>query len=277
MPWTTGSVGTAGRLPGAIEAQVDPAWQPWLDLLDVALEEASGGAWESAMTPADERPSGAPILHGAAVRIDGQRARRLLRRLGDVSGGCAGEDVDPSAFIRAAITRDDRTLEEMAGRSDSSIDAFAAVAQVAAMPLLMASALMLESHAASVWQRGYCPVCGSWPSLTELRGIERERRLRCGCCSADWPLPLLHCAFCGELDHEKLGVLQPEGEEQLRRVETCESCRGYLKSAATYGALPIRTLVLLDLTTIPLDLVAQERGYARAARPGWAPTIEVVS
>jgi hypothetical protein len=35
-------------------------------------------------------------------------------------------------------------------------------------------------------------------------------------------------------------------------------------------------LVLLDLTTIPLDLVAQERGYARPARPGWATT-EAVS
>jgi FdhE protein len=276
MPWTTGTVGTAAGLPGAIEAQVDPEWQPWLDLLDVALEEASGRAWESAVMPASERPDGAPILHGAVVRIDSQRAKRLLRRLGDVSGVRAGAGVDPSAIIRASIARDDRALEEMAARSDASLDAFAAVAQVAAMPLLMGAALALESRDASVWQRGYCPVCGSWPSFAELRGIERERRLRCGCCGADWPLQPLRCAFCGELDHEKLGALQPEGEEQLRRVETCESCRGYLKSAATYGALAIRTLVLLDLTTIPLDLVAQERGYARPARPGWATT-EAVS
>jgi FdhE protein len=277
MPWTAGSVGTSAGLPGAIEAQVDPAWQPWLDLLDVALEEASGRAWDSAVKPRDARPDGAPILHEAVVRIDRQRAKRLLRRLGDVSGVRAGADVDPAAAIRAAISRDDRALEEMAGRSDASIDAFAAVAQVAAMPLLMAAALTFETHAAGAWQRGYCPVCGSWPSLAELRGIERERRLRCGCCGGDWPLPLLQCAFCRELDHEKLGALQPEGEEQLRRVETCESCRGYLKSAATYGALPIRTLVLLDLTTVPLDLVAQERGYARPARPGWAPTLESVA
>jgi FdhE protein len=277
MPWTTGTVGIAAGLPGAIEAPVDPAWQPWLDLLDIALEEASGRAWESTVVPGDERPDGAPILHGAALRIDTHRAKRLLRRLGDVSGVRAGDEVDPSAAIRAAISRDSRALEEMAGRSDASIDAFAAVAQVAAMPLLMAVALTLEPRAAQAWQQGYCPVCGSWPSLTELRGIERERRLRCGCCGADWPLPLLHCAFCGELDHEKLGALQPEGEEQLRRVETCETCRGYLKSIATYGALPIRSLVLLDLTTIPLDLVAQERGYARPARPGWAPAIGAAS
>ncbi len=276
MPWTTGTVGTAAGLPGAIEAQIDPAWQPWLDLLDVALEEA-GDAWDSVVTLRDERPDGAPMLHGAYARIDTSRARRLMRRLGDVSGVRAGGVVDPSAVIRAAISRDDRALEEMAERSDASIDAFAAVAQVAAMPLLMAAALTLDSRAASVWQRGYCPVCGAWPSLAELRGIERERRLRCGCCGADWPLPLLHCAFCDELDHGKLGALQPEGEEQLHRIETCETCHGYLKSATTFGALSIRTLVLLDLTTIPLDLVAQDRGYARPARPGWAPAIETPS
>jgi FdhE protein len=277
MPWTTGTVGTAAGLPGAIEAQVDPAWQPWLDLLDVALEESNGHAWDSIVTARDERPDGAPMMHGAVVRIDTQRAKRLLRRLGAVAGVRARDEVDPRAAIRAAIARDDRALAEMAGRCDAPVDAFAVVAQVAAMPLLMGAALALESRAASAWQRGYCPVCGAWPSLTELRGIERERRLRCGCCGADWPLPLLHCAFCDELDHGKLGALQPEGEEQLRRIETCETCHGYLKSATTYGALSIRTLVLLDLTTIPLDLVAQDRGYARPARPGWAPEIEVVS
>jgi FdhE protein len=277
MPWTTGTVGTAAGLPGAIEAQVDPAWQPWLDLLDVALEESNGHAWDSLVTVRDGRPDGAPMMHGAVVRIDAQRARRLVRRLGDVAGVRARDEVDPCAAIRAAISREDRTLAEMAERCDAAVDAFAVVAQVAAMPLLMSAARALEPGAANAWQRGYCPVCGAWPSLTELRGIERERRLRCGCCGADWPLPLLHCAFCDELDHGKLGALQPEGEEQLRRIETCETCHGYLKSATTYGALSIRTLVLLDLTTIPLDLVAQDRGYARPARPGWAPAIEVIA
>jgi FdhE protein len=217
------------------------------------------------------------MLHGAVLRIDGQRAKRLVRRLSEVAGVRGSNDVDPSAAIRAAISRDDHALAEMAERCDASIDAFAIVAQVAAMPLLMGAALTLEPPAAGAWQRGYCPVCGAWPSLAEVRGIERERRLRCGCCSADWPLPLLHCAFCDELDHGKLGSLQPEGDEQLRRVETCETCHGYLKAMTTYTALSIRTLVLLDLTTIPLDLVAQDRGYARPARPGWAPAIEVAS
>ena len=277
MPWSTGTVGTSAGLPGGIEAQVDPAWQPWLDLLDVALEESAGHAWDSVVVLRGERPDGAPVIHGGVLRIDGSRARRLVRRLSEVAGVRASSDADPAAIIRAALARDDQALAEMAERCDASTGAFAVMAQVAAMPLLMAVAPALDARASSAWQRGYCPVCGAWPSLTEMRGIERERRLRCGCCSADWHLPLLHCAFCDELDHGKLGLLQPEGEEQLRRVETCETCHGYLKSVTTYAALSIRTLVLLDCTTIPLDLVAQDRGYARPARPGWAPALELAS
>jgi len=277
MPWSTGAVRNAARLPGGFEAQVDPAWQPWIDLLDVALEEASGHAWRSAVSIRTEHRDGTPVMHGAILRIDAQRAKRLLRRLAELAGVRASGEIDARAAIRAAVSRDERALAELAERCDASIDAMAVVAQVAAMPLLMSVASTLEPRAAAVWQRGYCPVCGAWPALAEIRGIERERRLRCGCCSADWPLPLLHCAFCDELDHGKLGALQPEGEEQLRRAETCETCHGYLKAVMTYGALSVRALVLLDLTTIPLDLVAQQRGYARPARPGWAPAIEVAS
>jgi hypothetical protein len=42
----------------------------------------------------------------------------------------------------------------------------------------------------------------------------------------------------------------------------------------TFAALAARALMLADITTIPLDLVAQDRGYARPARPGWAPVLE---
>jgi FdhE protein len=275
MPWSTGAIRTAAGLPGAIEAQVEPAWQPWIDLLDVALEEANGHAWKSTTSVRAERENGAPALHGAVLHIDALRAKRLLRRLAELAGVRASGEMDARAAIRAAISRDERALAELAERCDASIDAFAVVAQVAAMPLLMEVESTLEPHAASTWQRGYCPVCGAWPSLAEIRGIERERRLRCGCCSADWPLPLLHCPFCEELDHGRLGTLQPEGEEQLWRAERCETCHGYLKAVMTYGALSVRALVLLDLTTIPLDLVAQQRGYARPARPGWAPRVEI--
>ena len=112
------------------------------------------------------------MMHGAAMRVDASRARRLVRRLADIAGIRAAGEINATAAIRAAIARDERALEEMAERCDASLNAFATVAQVASMPLLTAVAQTLESRDANAWQRGYCPVCGAWPSLAELRHRE---------------------------------------------------------------------------------------------------------
>jgi FdhE protein len=100
--------------------------------------------------------------------------------------------------------------------------------------------------------------------------------MRCGCCGSDWLLPVLRCAFCDEIDHHKLGSLLSEGDEQHVRVETCATCRGYLKSVTTLGALPFSALAMKDMSTITFDLAARDRGYARPAKPGWQLRVEVV-
>ena len=119
------------------------------------------------------------------------------------------------------------------------------------------------------WLRGYCPLCGGWPTLVEMRGLDRSRRLRCGRCNGDWQLPVLRCPYCDELRHHQLHALAPEGDEQTRRVDVCESCKGYIKTFTTLQAQPLRSLALLDLATLELDVMAQDRGYTRPSRPGY--------
>ena len=270
MPRTVTQLGTARRFPGsAHEPSIDPAWQPWLDMLGMALDEASDPSWAAIEPAAGEREAGAPLLHGATARLDARRARDLVRALAERAGILAVNDVDPVRLIRAAIERDDSVIARAAEHAGASHDSLTVIAQLSAMPLLHAAVPRLDAGARAVWQRGYCPVCGAWPTLVEMRGIERERRLRCGCCAADWRLPVLRCAYCGELDHHLLGSLISEGEAQQRRIETCESCHGYLKVVMTLGALPPRSLALQDLATVPLDFVAQGRGYERPSRGAW--------
>ena len=109
-----------------------------------------------------------------------------------------------------------------------------------------------------------------------MRGIQRERHMRCGCCNGDWVLPVLRCAFCGEIEHKKLGFLLPEEGVHQVRVETCSTCLGYLKTLSTLSALPAPTLALDDLETVAFDIVARDRGYARPAVPGWQVQVEIV-
>jgi FdhE protein len=69
--------------------------------------------------------------------------------------------------------------------------------------------------------------------------------------------------YCGEREHQQLGFLVPEEGGETLKVETCASCRGYLKSIATLQGIPPFELLLRDLETVELDLVAVERGYGR--------------
>jgi FdhE protein len=75
--------------------------------------------------------------------------------------------------------------------------------------------------------------------------------------------------YCHEREHERLGSLVPQDTGETLKVETCASCRGYLKSLATLQAIPPFELLLRDLETIELDLVAVERGYGRPAESGF--------
>jgi FdhE protein len=61
----------------------------------------------------------------------------------------------------------------------------------------------------------------------------------------------------------------PDEQGERLNVETCSSCRGYLKSVATLQRIPPFELLLQDLETVELDLVALDRGYGRPEESGF--------
>ena len=271
MPRTTAGIRTDDRLS---TAALDPAWRKWIDLVELAVEESRQPAWSACVRLHEKRPPEAPLLHGATIRLPA-RAGEYVVRLAERLGIVALEAIDPVAVIRIGLERNSG-LESAANSLAVSTDSVALLGQLGALPLLLNATQKVSPEASRSWQRGYCLVCGAWPSMVEMRGIQRERRMRCGCCGSDWLLPVLHCAFCDEIDHKKLGLLLSEGDEQQVRVETCSTCRGYLKTLFTLTTLPFTTLALKDLSTVTFDLAAQERGYTRPARPGWQLGVEIV-
>jgi FdhE protein len=286
MHGTTAGLGTSRALSGSeAGAQLDQAWRPWVKLLDIALTSAESGAWEGAVPPLPTRsdgglPPNVPLLHGAAAPVDGRLARRLVRELIRGVGELESEDavsftrlrgrrIDALALIQAAIVRDHATIEALAASAGVDAHAFEVIGHLAALPLLQACGQRYQEQIPAEWMRGYCPVCAAWPTLVELRGLERNRRLRCGRCASDWPLPVLQCAFCDELHHDQLGTLTPEGE-QTRRVDVCRSCKGYLKGFTTLRPMSLRMVAMTDLASVDLDLIAQEREYMRPERSAFA-------
>ena len=218
-----------------------------------------------------------PLLRGQNLRFGREDLERRFVAVCDAI--CRHED-QPDAESFGKILRDGGVLvEEMTTRVIAGdVDAVASqceslginsdlvtgVLRLALFPVMSQlshelSPLLEKQH----WIRGYCPVCGSWPLLAELRGLEQFRILRCGLCAAQWQFSRLRCPFCELSDHHQVGYFHIEGEEAKLRVATCDQCRGYVKTVSTLSALDPRAILVTDLATIHLDLAAVERRYSR--------------
>lgn len=118
--------------------------------------------------------------------------------------------------------------------------------------------LQLEGYTHS-----HCPFCGRKPGLGVLRqqGDGGRRSLVCAFCLAEWDFRRIVCPGCGEENHKNLPVYTAE-EFGYIRVECCDSCKTYIKSVdlSKHG---LAEPVVDEITSAPLDLWAQEHGYAK--------------
>ena len=268
-----------------------PEWRPWLTLLSVAHGTFGDPLWARAVpdgaTLMEQAQSGAPLLEGAVLSVDAEGADRFMRRIFGVAesnGGSAAPleaaahdpRLDSLAILEAAIRQDTRGLSRWATILSVEPAALRAVAGVAATPLLHACRCAWQDGLTQGWTRGYCPVCGAWPTLAEARGLERSRHLRCGRCGGDWRTDWRGCPFCANADHATLGSLVGDESMESRTVEACEACEGYLKAITTLKATPADALTLVDLDSVELDIAALEHGYVRPEDSGYRLRVRVV-
>src|SRR6266511_1308215 len=258
--------------------QKNPESETWLALVEAALVESRDATTWDAVVPArvDGRPPPvrAPLLHGAEVSVHRRSASRFVRHLAQLAGlDGAAHRLDAVDLLEAAIRQDDARIDALATGDPSLLRV---VAQVAAVPLLRGCARAIGSEVSSAWWEGYCPLCGAWPTLAEFRGLERKRWLRCGRCGIGWEVPMPQRPFCAETSHENLGYLAPEDGETTRKVEVCDTCKGYVKAEPTVSELPWWGVLLDDVATVALDVAALDRGYHRPERRGFDVNVKVV-
>jgi FdhE protein len=261
-----------------------PEWQTWLTLLgetERALRDPgwhaplNGREFEGVLAVTSDR---APLLHGLTLTVDAGRVEALVRRLSTKAS--PGESYRPSSvdatrLVVAALRQDLEAIGALANGAGIDRGVLTAIAHLAALPLLQSCGRSLRNRIPRAWRHGYCPICAAWPILAERRGLDQSRRLRCGRCDGEWQVQWLCCIYCGEREHEQLGSLVPEERGERLNVQTCASCHGYVKSVATLQKIPAFELLLQDLETVELDLVALDRGYGRPEEAGFPLEIQL--
>ncbi len=259
-----------------------PTLAPLANLLGDLLPDLFGTP-ETLTPPALDREhaeaklaSGIPLLRGATFELDGRRLRERWKRVcaavsryqDAVEGDRLAEAVrknrlDPAQLVRAVVAGQPEDIAAQADICGCAPDQVAAVLRLTAFPALRSLQDRLQPFVhQQAWSRGYCPICGNRPLLGEFRGLEQNRYLRCGWCAGEWHYPRLSCPFCGNRDYRALLLLNVEEEGTRFQAAACQDCRGYVKMIATLSALSPPGLLVADLASLHLDLIATNQGYS---------------
>jgi FdhE protein len=276
------------------------------------LQEALIRASLSAPRPAEAHPfplpheqvaarlrEGVPLLHDQPAYVDvhlaadvfsrlvnvlqERQAPELADRLEAIVTAATTGVIEPQRLFGEAFVQHTDHVAEIAFQSGVDPELLGTLAAQAVAPLLRAYAERLlpsiqrhddGSPETTLWQQGYCPICGGWPVLGELRGIELAQYLRCAACGCGWRSRRLFCPYCGNDDHHSLNMLAIDGEQRFR-ISVCDRCKGYLKVGNAFDPPPAELLAIDDVASLHLDVAAIERGYHRPGGSGFVIELAV--
>ena len=245
-----------------------PEWDAWLTLYGIARAAVDEPAWKDAVPAAPSGPQGGvPLINGTTFEIDAALAAPLLDALLERAGPSRGPERTMPRVFEAAIAEDGGRLGALAVEVGADVERLATAAALAVMPLLQRCREAWQDRVRAEYMDAACPICGAWATLVEARGLERQLRMRCGRCGAEWAAQVLRCAFCATIEHAKLGALVGGTSGDTRRVDTCAVCLAYMKTITTLTPCPPADVRLLDVATVELDVAALSQGYARPASP----------
>lgn len=210
-----------------------------------------------------------PLAAAAEFEIDLDAATRLLKKLFNIADESASADMKEAARMISEClgsgTLNPKDLFDLALGKDKSARIPPGVS--ADMALLFGynsirpSLRLCSEHLSALlnakepWRTGYCPICGSSPGLSMLKG-EGERYYVCSFCWHEWLTPRIYCPFCDNTDSSQLHYFFSD-EEPEYRVDGCDRCSRYIKTVDLRKTSRTVVPVVEAIATLHLDLKSQ--------------------
>jgi len=223
---------------------------------------------------------GFPILSKGDFPIDPQRATRLFRSLcriakreneklkaevGKIESALRRKKIELEICLTKAVEGDHDYLSQIA--ADVGIDqgVMNFLLHTTIKPFVEVTASHLKDKVdEDLWDKGYCPICGSQPLMGELRGEEGKRIWTCSFCGNQWRGKRVMCPFCENTDHGSLRYFYTE-KERAYRIDICDKCKRYIKTVDSRQLAEEIFLPVEDIATLHLDILAADKGFKREA------------
>jgi FdhE protein len=250
---------------------------------------AAGGLPSLSLPPryvAAKLGRGIPALYGEPIPLPLNMltltAREFCDRLATGGAGESAEAVahalashtlDAAGLLSAVFGRDQQRVRMLAAQHALVPDLVWLVAEMALAPFVhLLQKRILDSSAdadpvtvaCKTWDRGFCPVCGSWPAVIEA--VAGAHVLRCSFCAAGWQLSSYRCLYCAN-DGDLFITAAPNPEEPGRRVQACGNCGAYVKVLELAAPTQFPMAAIEDLASMDLDVAAIEHKYVRPPLP----------
>ncbi len=228
---------------------------------------------------ASQQQKNMPLLGVSDFTVDAQVGKQLLYQLCElieshetdmqasaqaVSMAVAQGKLQSEILFENLLKGNDRFFETSATDTGADKNALAFVAYNSMVPSLELCAGQLSYYldTAAVWQKGYCPICGSIAGLAVL-GEDGKRELVCSFCHHRWRAPRIFCAFCENTQTTQLHYFFAEKEKDLR-VDVCDRCQQYIKTVdGRVASRPIYPPLEL-VASLHLDIIAADKGFKGA-------------
>lgn len=269
-------------------SQTMPQYQESLDFLQKALDFQASLAEKLDLSPVEGIPdlriesavahgrwrTGQPLFTGQTLPIPAPLFREALVDLRPLlPDGPAQVALDRLLGLSLMATENVETLlDDLRTDSDSCIQRLADVtsAEPDTLAFLLRTVLLpfFEKQArlyrewleAAAWRRGICPMCGAEPMMARLAHDDGRRILACSLCHTEWTFDRLRCPFCESGGQPQLRHFTVDDDE-AHRVDCCDRCHRYLKTVDERVSGHPANLLVEEVVTAHLDVLAREQGY----------------
>ncbi len=118
------------------------------------------------------------------------------------------------------------------------------------------------------WHKGYCPICGSFPSLSMIQEKGGQRWLHCSQCGYEWKFSRVICPYCENEGQEGMTFFFVEDRNQESAI-ICDKCNRYLVTLNKIGDLDERDFEISAISLVHLDMIMQDKGYLPMTECAW--------